>query len=440
MHFLRLNSSGWLNVQLSERSMAMVKNLLKSAQRFNGKTLVVTVDLAKEINVGYCRCPSGAELKPFAFSNTGDGYFLFWNTAVAFQQEHRMTDIVIGFESTGIYGTPLITFLEDKPVTLVQVNPCHTKRLKELEGNSPNKTDYKDPRIIADLIELGRFLTVVVPRGVEAELRALCHSRERAVGRCNTLYNQLHDLAFAIFPEFVYVMKDLRTKTALHLLETMPLPEDIIRCGIEPLTATIRRVSRCNLRRDRAEALISAAANTVGLKEGRTGIVNEMQMLIHAIRETEVFIQSTETTMERCLEDIPYSHCLLSMKGIRSVTAASIIGEFGYLPAFKSIGEAMKFAGLNLFEISSGKRKGQRHISKRGRALIRKLLYFAALNTVRKGGIMHEKYQSYLSAGMGKNKALVAIARKLLAIMVALVRDNTEYETNHAIEKIRNAA
>jgi transposase len=420
--------------------MAMVKSIVKSPGRFNGQTLIVAVDLAKETNVGYCRCPSGSELKSFGFANGGDGYAYFWETVEAFQRKHELTEIVVGFESTGIYGAPLISFLEDKPVTLVQVNPCHTKRIKELEGNSPNKTDYKDPRIIADLIELGRFLTVVVPRGVEAELRALSHSRERAIGRCNTLYNQLHDLAFAVFPEFVYVMKDLRTKTALHLLEIMPLPEDIIRCGIEPLTTTIRRVSHSNLRRERAEALIIAAANTTGIKDGRSGIVSEMQNLIRIIRETEMFVRATEEAMEKSLKDIPYSRCLLSMKGIGAVTAASLIGEFGYLPAFKTIGEAMKFAGLNLFEISSGKHRGQRHISKRGRTLIRKLLYFAAINTVRKGGIMYDKYQVHLSAGMGKNKALVAIARKLLAIMIALVRDNAEYDANYAMQKIERAA
>ena len=42
-------------------------------------------------------------------------------------------------------------------------------------------------------------------------------------------------------------------------------------------------------------------------------------------------------------------------------------------------------AGLDLFEVSSGKHKGERHISKRGRPLMRKLLFYAAINVVRKG-------------------------------------------------------
>jgi transposase len=87
----------------------------------------------------------------------------------------------------------------------------------------------------------------------------------------------------------------------------------------------------------------------------------------------------------------------------------------------------MKLAGLNLFEISSGKHKGNRHISKRGRSLLRKILFFAAINTVRKGGVMHSAYQRHLDQGMPKIKALVAIARKLLRIVFALVRDHSEY-------------
>jgi transposase len=45
----------------------------------------------------------------------------------------------------------------------------------------------------------------------------------------------------------------------------------------------------------------------------------------------------------------------------------------------------MKLAGPDLFEISAGKRKGQRRISKRGRSLLRKILYCAAIQTIING-------------------------------------------------------
>ena len=58
---------------------------------------------------------------------------------------------------------------------------------------------------------------------------------------------------------------------------------------------------------------------------------------------------------------------------------------------------------------------------------MRKLLYYAALNMIRKGGIMRHRYQQYLHSGMPKSKALIAIARKLLVIIFAVVRDQSVY-------------
>ena len=97
-------------------------------------------------------------------------------------------------------------FLLKRSVTMVQVNPLHTKRLKELQGNSPGKTDRKDPKVIADIIELGHALTVVIPEGAAAELRRLTQARERAIRRRTALFNQIQDLVFMVFPEFLQVM------------------------------------------------------------------------------------------------------------------------------------------------------------------------------------------------------------------------------------------
>ena len=57
----------------------------------------------------------------------------------------------------------------------------------------------------------------------------------------------------------------------------------------------------------------------------------------------------------------------------------------------------------------------------------KRLLYFAALNVVRKGGILHEYYNNLITRGMKKNKALTAVSRKLLRILFALVRNKRNY-------------
>jgi len=95
----------------------------------------------------------------------------------------------------------------------------------------------------------------------------------------------------------------------------------------------------------------------------------------------------------------------------------------------------MKLAGLDLYEISSGKRKGQRRISKRGRSLLRKILYNAAISTIRKNGIMHAQYERLIGRGMKRTPALIVIAKKLLRVIHAMLRDDRDYLHNYESPK-----
>jgi len=410
-----------------ERSIAMKNGNTKKVRRLNEKTLLVTVDMGMIRHTGYCRCPNGMEVKPFDFANNRKGFEEFWFRVLQTQKSHNLQEIVVGFESTGAYAEPLLHFLRRKGIKLVQVNPLHTKRLKELQGNSPGKTDHKDPKVIADIIELGHALTVVIPEGTSAELRRLTSARERSMQRRTVLLNQLHVLIFILFPEFLQVLKNTGSKTSQYLLKHCPTPEGIIEKGVVALARILKTVSRGNMGNERAEALYKAAKETVGVKEGQKSIVFEITEIVFAIEATERFIATVEAEMKKYLKEIPYSLSILSIKGIGTITTAGLIGEIGDFGQFNTISEVMKQAGLDLYEISSGKHKGKKRISKRGRHLLRKILFFAAINTVRKGGMMHEHYQKYLQRGMLRMKALIAIARKLLRIIFAIVRDNSVF-------------
>ncbi len=404
----------------------------KKLKRVNERTLIVTVDVSKMKNSGYCRCPDGADIKPFEFFNNGRGFQEFWDRICHMKETSGLEDIVVGFESTGPYAEPLLHFLQKRKVRLVQVNPLHTKRLKELQGNSPGKTDQKDPKVIADIIELGHALTVIIPEGTIAELRRLTQARERSIQRRSVLLSQLQDLVFLVFPEFLGAMKDMTIKSAQYLLKNYPMPEDIVEEGIESLTQILKKVSRGRLGKKRAETLYQAARESMGIKDGKDGIILEIKEIISAVEGINRFVAELENHMSNHLKDVPYSKSILSLKGIGDVTAAGLIGEMGDFRKFKTISEVIKHAGLDLFEISSGKHKGKRRISKRGRPLLRKLLFFASVNVVRKGGILHQQYQLHLQKGMPKIKALVAISRKLFSVIFALVRDHSVYENNYS--------
>ena len=305
-----------------------MKSKAKKIRRINGKTLIVTVDIGKRVHYGYLRAPNGKEVKPFPFYNFQSSFKQFWNKICRFKTQLGLEDVVIGFESTGSYAEPLFHYFRNKPIRLVQVNPVHSKKLKELTGNSPNKTDKKDPRVIADVISLGHALTLIVPQGPAAQLRRLTQARERATKNRTAMVNQLQHLVFVIFPEFFSVMKTL-TKSAMYLIKNYTTPETVFAMGFERLAKVLRKVSRGKLGPDRAKEFFEVARDSIGVCEGKESIILEIEHLVSNIENEDQFIDSLEKQMDDYLEQIPYSHSLLSIKGIGTITAAGLIGEVG---------------------------------------------------------------------------------------------------------------
>ena len=398
-------------------------------------TLMVTVDVGMTSNMGYCTTADGRDIKPFKFGNTREGFDKLWSLVVVNKKRFRCNEVIVGYESTGPYAEPFVHYLRSKPVTIVQVNPMHTKRVKEINNNSPLKTDEKDPRVIADILRLGHALSVVVPEGDAAYLRRLNNARERHIRERTALLNQLQQLVFIIFPEFKMVIKDIKIKTARSILKHYTTPERIGATNRETLGEEMRKRSSGKFGAEHAELLISLARDTIGVKEGVTGIAMDIRHILVQLEATDRFVAEIESEMKVTLARIPYSTRILSMKGLGTVTVAGLIGEVGDFTKFKTQSEIMKLAGLDLYEISSGKRKGQRRMSKRGRSLLRKILYYAAISTIRKNGIMHSYYMRLTGRGMKRTSALVVIAKKLLRIIHAIVRDNRDYVRDYGSPK-----
>ena len=392
--------------------------------------LIVAVDIGMEMNRGYCTTPDGRDIKPFLVDNTREGMDKLWNMVMMSKQRFQCAEIIVGYESTGPYGEPMLHYLMKKPVKIVQVNPLHTKRVKEINDNSPLKTDDKDPRVIADIIRWGHALSIVIPEGDEAYLRRLNNSRERHVRERTALVNQLQQLVFLLFPEFRKVMKDIKCQTPLYILHKYLTPEAISVLDKDVLGAEMKKHSSGRYREHHANILINLAKNTIGIKEGIDGLSLDIRHILVQLEMLNVLITEIESEMETALNRIPYSSKLLSLKGLGVVSVAGIIGEIGDFKKFRTQAEIMKLAGLDLYEISSGKWKGQRRISKRGRSLLRKILYYAAMQTIRRNGILHDYYKRLTAGGMKGMRALVAASRKLLRIIYAIVRDDSEYLVN----------
>ncbi|MFC7751647.1 transposase, partial [Paenibacillus thermoaerophilus] len=122
-------------------------------QQITESTLVVGADIAKKTHVARAVDFRGIELgKDCVFGNDHQGLTKLVTWMKELQRRHHKTEIVLGIEPTGHYWFPLAEYLQREGVRVVVVNPHHVNKSKELEDNSPTKNDYKDAKVIADLV------------------------------------------------------------------------------------------------------------------------------------------------------------------------------------------------------------------------------------------------------------------------------------------------
>jgi len=417
------------------------KRLIQRGRYVNPDILIIGIDIGKYKHAAVGTSLHSGFTKPFFIKNNRTSYESFESAITKWKKKFECKKAVIGFESTGHYWKTLAYYLKKREKFLVEVSTNYTKKSKEMMDNSPLKCDPKDARVIADLVKQGKILTPVLPEGKILNLREVVHARENLIKERTSVLNRLEKIVDISFPERGEIIGKINGKTSLFLLEEAPFPEDIIGKGLEWLREEIRKKSMGHYKYEDARKLYQSAIDTIGLKEGRDGSAHELRILLYRLNKLEQEIEKIESDIKDRLKYIKEAKYILSIKGIKEVTAATIISETGGLSNYEKISSILKVAGLNLFEISSGEHQGEKHITKRGRSLLRHKLYFAALQQTRKGMPFYSFYRRLVEEnGVKKNKALVAVARKILKVSFALVRDKTEfinsYEEKTNIKKI----
>ena len=91
-----------------------------------------------------------------------------------------------------------------------------------------------------------------------------------------------------------------------------------------------------------------------------------------------------------------------------------------------SAGDTGEFRIDGSVHVDSGAYRGKRKIGG-GRKRVRDALYMAALNAIRRNGPFRTFYQRLRAAGKPAKLALIAVARKLLTVLNAMIRDRKAY-------------
>lgn len=405
----------------------------KRRERIKSGALIAGIDVAKRRHVAAIRFPDGTMQKPFSFSNDRVGFDKLLCRAEAARRSCGCEAILFALESSGHYGHALKHFLVDRGYSVESVNPAHTKKIKELEDNSPEKNDVKDSRIIADLVARGKSHPVTIPRGIYADLRRLGKLRNRLSVERTRWLNRYKGLVDLVFPELNGLVSDVACPSIRKLMGKCPSAVEISRVEGKELERWLMKWSIGHIRRERCRSIYIAAKESVGVKEGLETVRLEMRQTLETLGDVERRIAEVEEVQKDVVRRVPYAEQLLSIPRLGSVTLATILGETGDLRDYRNADAVIKLAGLNLYTISSGAFKGKTRITRRGRPLLRRYLYLAALRLVKQGGAMVALRDRLLPA-KAKPQIAMAVCRKLIRVMMALVRDGTSYEASQQSE------
>ena len=346
-------------------------------------------------------------------------------------------EVAVGMEPTGHYWKPLGYYLHEKGYRVYLVNPYHVKLSKEMRDNSQRKTDKKDSRLIAYLLMEGKFLNSRLLSGNYEELRRLTTARERIVQEIVRCRIRLISILDEYLPEYERCFCKITTKTSLKLLNKYGIRGLREKSNTKEVLEDIVKFSKHKISEARALEIVGKLENTIGLKEGLKGAEIELKLWIKQLEGYMADLKNIEEEIERVLNETEESKYLLSIKGVGYITAAIVLGQTGSFRNFSNAKELEKFAGLDLVERSSGKRIGEKSVSKRGRKLLRHGLYRVAIVAIARCKEFKALYEYKVNI-LKKNKmiAVTDITVKMLRIMFAVVKNKTMYDGNLVLKAI----
>lgn len=410
------------------------------------ETLIVGVDVAKETQWARFVDYRGVEIgKAMSFKSDRQGF----EKIVTRMDEicnlkilkTPFKQIIIGMEPTGHYWKPMANYLMENGYKVVGVNPFHTKKAKELDDNSQNKSDKKDAITIAKLVKDGRYFEPYLPEGVYGELRSLSNARISLMKRNSSVRNTIIALLDEYFPEIWTVFKKvLDGKASRQVLRSCPFPTFILSMGEVGLLEEIKKAVKKSVGIKKVRQLIQAAETSVGVKNGLESTKVRLRLLVEELDLIDRQLFEIETLMEEMLEKTGYAEQLLGIKGIGIVTAATFLGEVGDPLRFQNARQISRYAGYNLVEDSSGKSKSGTIISKRGRKQLRSILYKMAFTMVGQNAEMKELYHHLTKRTLNplkKKQALVVVSKKIITVIYTLMKKQEYYDPARVLGTVR---
>jgi transposase len=157
-----------------------------------------------------------------------------------------------------------------------------------------------------------------------------------------------------------------------------------------------------------------------------------LEILLEELDLYKTHLKKTEKAIRAYVQKAPHRvqearQLVQTIPGVGEVTADVVISELGDLERFPSQKKVCSYAGLVPGHRQSAEREKNLPITKQGSKWMRWVLVEAAWSAVQWSRKWQHIYESFLERLRNKKKAIVAVARKLLCVMMALIRKGCAY-------------
>jgi len=305
----------------------------------------------------------------------------------------------------------------------VVAEPLKAKQV--VESNDTGKSDWKDPRTMLLLVQLGKTLTDRHLAGEWAGLRELNGDYEHVERRSTQCKNRIHGILLQLFPDlsfkkdWLFAGRAARGVLAMYGFD----PYAIVAAGA---TAVARRLRAQGVRpRTIARLWHDAEQSVLQPSEALWRSIKVEQLHytfteLAAAQEQRQRLRTQMVGLLTALQDKGEVKLHAHPQLIGPFLLARILAETGPMDDFTAVPQLLRYAGMNLRPQQSGEHRGKERQAKRGRARLRAVLAQAVLKLVVRTGLYGPYYHAKKAAGMRGPVAMTAVARKFLKLLFGL--------------------
>lgn len=165
--------------------------------------------------------------------------------------------------------------------------------------------------------------------------------------------------------------------------------------------------------------------------EGINRMKSKIKYLERLIKKVNEEIKATVDSNPELKEKV--NMIIKNFRGVGYQTVVILLAETDSFKQVTNSKQLVSYSGLDIMENQSGNKTGKARISKKGNSVIRRALYMPALCAIRFNDRMKGFYQRICDGhtGVSKKIGIVAVMRKILCIIYALWKNNTEYNPDY---------